>query len=747
MKYRVIAALLLSALCLSACGKNMTREVPGAAGAQEAAASDASEDAAGNTADSSEDTSDSSEDTAVSSADNEDKEKEEAPEAATPESASDAIKELYIGFLKGESTATLTDNYSASLKKGEEYSYEDIVDALYLDDISEYADDLMLSNASYSYIDCGNDGTPELAVRLSYGNYDELHNYLIFRYDGEKIIFVTSEAAYYRKEVYLNSCGYLYAGGSNGAASYGYNYYLINGEGERIFLYNINTHLGLSEAYIAYFDIVEADRPAKYPKEVGFAEDDGVCTEAVTFMEYVPDEAKGGEEYVRSKFFSFYDNRTGEYVAPSEKFASIYDEIGIKYYTPKECTDIVLKHVEELGATDEIREASDPEWENLKELGVGTYFYSLESVQRNIDLMEGNWICKSQSPDVEKMYLAIGRDGSFKLDVNYTDTYKAPGYVNGHIIFRKSSEWGSYDMIDFYVEDTNISKVKFDRYLGMFEVDYYKVRNDTAEVRFNMTVPAETIFLEYYGNNQPVFEKAFAPTPESASDYVYFYEPANDRFFYSEDTCTEAEDIEVTQVSEAENEIIDYDVWFAKAGIDKPEQKYQDDKYIYELVGIENYSTSTMLKISDKATGNLLHTYDFHDFMYSKGYEYNEYVDRGIHYALIKDDILYVNLYHSTYASSCPNNAYMMAIDMNSQSILWRSDALISNSNNFVIYKDRIITGYGFTGEKDYLSVLDIHTGKVQSKINVRKSPDYFALKGNRLYVRTYSYDYEFEVK
>lgn len=745
MKFRVIAALMISALFLCACGKNMTREVPVR---EEAQTPDGTADA---------DETEAAE-TDIKEKATEPTIKDEAAEQSGEDKAEDSpdIKQHYMDFLEGKTKAFAKTDCEGVLTAGQEYSYEELSGRLYEGLTLPSTDDMLLAGASYAYIDCGNDGIPELLLRLSYGNYDELQEYLIFGFDGEKIYFSASETGFYRTEVCVNSCGYIYSGGSSGAASYGYNYYFINEKGERVFLYSINTTLGLSEAYIPYSDIAEADRPAKYPLSVAPAEDDGVCVETVSFTEYQPAEIlpdedgsidlSADDEYCRTKFFSFYDNRTGEYAEPSEKFAGIYDELGLKYYTPEDCTDIVLKHVAELGVTDEIRNAPLPEWEDLSAQGIGTYYSSLDSPQHNIDLLEGSWLCSLSSPDIKDLYLAIGRDGAYKLDVNYTDTYTAPGYVMGHLIFRKSDDWGPYDTLEFYVEDTNISKVKFDRYLGLFRVDQYKYDKETAEITLDTLETDSTIFTDYYGSNKPVFEKACKPKPDNASDYVFFYEPADDRFFYSEDTCSEEEDITLTLISEEENDIIDYDEWFQKAGIDKPGSRYSDDSYIYELAGTENYSTCTILKISDRATGDLLHTYDFHDFTYANGYEGSAYVDRGIRSAIIKDGILYVNLYHSTYASSCPQNAYMMAIDMDSSSILWRSDALLSNSDNFVIYKDRIITGYGFTGEKDYLSVIDIHTGRLQSKIPVKKSPDYFSLKGNKLYVRTYSYDYEFDI-
>ena len=79
-------------------------------------------------------------------------------------------------------------------------------------------------------------------------------------------------------------------------------------------------------------------------------------------------------------------------------------------------------------------------------------------------------------------------------------------------------------------------------------------------------------------------------------------------------------------------------------------------------------------------------------------------------------------------------------------SILWRTDALVCNSRDFVIYNDVIICGYGFTSEPDFLYQIDINTGKVISEIPLNSMADYIVLKDNKVYVRCYDTDYVFEI-
>jgi hypothetical protein len=108
--------------------------------------------------------------------------------------------------------------------------------------------------------------------------------------------------------------------------------------------------------------------------------------------------------------------------------------------------------------------------------------------------------------------------------------------------------------------------------------------------------------------------------------------------------------------------------------------------------------------------------------------------------------VLYVSNGHSTYAkSSYGQNAYLNAIDIKSGQLLWRSAPLVSNSANFLLYGDAIITGYGFTAEPHFLYVVNQKDGRVVQTIKMRKMVSYILAKGDNIYVRAYDTDYVFK--
>ncbi|MDD3172511.1 MAG: hypothetical protein PHF63_02385 [Herbinix sp.] len=177
-------------------------------------------------------------------------------------------------------------------------------------------------------------------------------------------------------------------------------------------------------------------------------------------------------------------------------------------------------------------------------------------------------------------------------------------------------------------------------------------------------------------------------------------------------------------------------------------KSFFDDSYIYCTYG-SDYSEGYILNIYDVKTFQLVYTYDFSAYRYSPEYieEDYDFIQQKINWAVIKDDILYISHSHNTYANSSKQmNAYITAIDFTDQSIVWRTDALVCNSYNFVIIDDVIVCGYGFTDEPDYLYQVNIHTGEILEKLLLKTAPSYFIKKDNILYVRTYNADYAFDI-
>lgn len=123
-----------------------------------------------------------------------------------------------------------------------------------------------------------------------------------------------------------------------------------------------------------------------------------------------------------------------------------------------------------------------------------------------------------------------------------------------------------------------------------------------------------------------------------------------------------------------------------------------------------------------------------------------EFVGQAVRYAHLVGDILYVQHGHGTYAySSMGQNAYISAIDLKENEILWTTQPLTCNSN-FVIVDNTIICGYGFSAEPDYIYLVDLATGKRRQTIKVVTGPDMIVQKGNQIHVLTYDHYYIYDM-
>jgi hypothetical protein len=137
------------------------------------------------------------------------------------------------------------------------------------------------------------------------------------------------------------------------------------------------------------------------------------------------------------------------------------------------------------------------------------------------------------------------------------------------------------------------------------------------------------------------------------------------------------------------------------------------------------------------------YAYDFHMFVWPPRFVPGEleFVYEETVFAKEAAGLLFVETAHSTYAKSSDGlNAYLNAVDLKTKKLRWRSPALVANAGNFVLLSDMIVSGYGFTGEPDYLYAIDRVTGKVQGRLLLPSAPERISRHGNVLIVDTYDH-------
>lgn len=173
---------------------------------------------------------------------------------------------------------------------------------------------------------------------------------------------------------------------------------------------------------------------------------------------------------------------------------------------------------------------------------------------------------------------------------------------------------------------------------------------------------------------------------------------------------------------------------------------FYGDGYNIYLYG-KNYSAGRFMLITDLENNKVKYFLDFENYFNCANYEELMSFPLKPVWAIVEDNVLYVSNAHKTYASTTNGiNAFITAIDLRTLGIIWRSEPLVCNANNFEIIEDNIVCGYGFTAEPDFLYILNKNTGRKVKKIKVASGPDYIIRKQDKLHVRTYDRDYIFEI-
>jgi hypothetical protein len=256
--------------------------------------------------------------------------------------------------------------------------------------------------------------------------------------------------------------------------------------------------------------------------------------------------------------------------------------------------------------------------------------------------------------------------------------------------------------------------------------------------------------------------------------------PSFQYFLSTESKTPPVKKIPLKLLSQKANTITDEEEWLAKLGLERdgyrvPETaKTAGTAWIkgtrplpaglpvtfreHELIGATSDPGATVLLYHtfplrprylvavDLARGVPLVAFDFENFAFSPSTKNRKHTRQGINWAAQRGDILYVSSGHRTYAKdSGGQNAYLFAISIPDQKLLWSSRPLVCNSENFLVVGDVIITGYGYTEEPDFLYQINRWTGEILDTIKMKSGPEYLARKDGKLFVRTYDTDYVFD--
>jgi len=112
------------------------------------------------------------------------------------------------------------------------------------------------------------------------------------------------------------------------------------------------------------------------------------------------------------------------------------------------------------------------------------------------------------------------------------------------------------------------------------------------------------------------------------------------------------------------------------------------------------------------------------------------------------DDVVYFNATYNGYADIREEKTgYLYSLDITDGIVIWATKNLISSYRGFTLYRNHIITGYGFTAEPDFLYVVNRFNGSTAQTIPIKTAHEYIAIKNNRCYVRTYNMNYVYTMQ
>ena len=299
-------------------------------------------------------------------------------EVQTSDGSGTATEEDYLAFVNGEAKIKATKDDLYGLKNGEEYSVEDLRNALNTayDDMFSSGPDRVLK-IEYAMIDCGKDNDPEMAVVVTGndnpGGNEIMDYYIVKKINGELCIVAQFES-YYRSFGELNKYGVFHTEGSGGAALAFSSYERVNAAGEYEFIYSEETEYAVAEPIIYSVDLPsDAVLPEDYP---GLPWDTGNFErEKFSFEEYQLVFLDGSPEYdayLKQLVYVFHDEN-GNVVYPDDANMEIYNGLGIQVTDDTAVKNRINERIRELGISEEEMYMLDstldsvPDWKTVWE--------------------------------------------------------------------------------------------------------------------------------------------------------------------------------------------------------------------------------------------------------------------------------------------------------------------------------------------------------------------------------------------
>ncbi|MBO6241211.1 MAG: DUF3298 domain-containing protein [Butyrivibrio sp.] len=338
-----------------------------------------------------------------------------------------------------------------------------------------------------------------------------------------------------------------------------------------------------------------------------------------------------------------------------------------------------------------------------------------------------------QAEEFDSYYYQGEGDDSDVFKQKYIDgTYNFSVNGDGLYIF-----FSPYDIASYaagYMEIT----LSPDKYPDLIKSEYILSQPQDME-KIVETKDGESFEVE-------AIEEGFGSTEDNG---VILDNPTWDRYVSDEAGQPSDHHISLTMSKEEKTDWLNTENWADEHGFDYASPEYSDDDYYYLPFNPVEYDYMyNAIEVYDKNITRSFCNYDLSLLCNGEDDEEHKYsnVTQYIRFAKLIDNILYVEISHQGYAKEEQKSAYIAAIDIDTDKLLFKTEPLTANAANFCIIDDTIVCGYGFTEEPDYIYLLDKNTGERVETIPVNSAAEQFEVVGDTLYVATYNTAYEFNI-
>ncbi|MBE5856441.1 MAG: hypothetical protein E7296_02555 [Lachnospiraceae bacterium] len=237
----------------------------------------------------------------------------------------------------------------------------------------QWDEEYKTTDTLYSFIDCGADEIPELALEFTGGKLweSEYTDIFVIKLIDDKLELCYQDNAGYRSYCGINKYGYAYRGGSNSAFSHSVEYHVVDAAGDEHFVYNVEYTYGISSVYSpdADFDM--------YSKAI----DDGAVDDVQVNIYNLNYDAVAFSNddfdysaYAESCLYTFFKvdeegfkvDDTSIYEADSP-YMTMWNSTKLPLYTEEEIDEELWERKALFGVTEKIENEADiNDWKSIK---------------------------------------------------------------------------------------------------------------------------------------------------------------------------------------------------------------------------------------------------------------------------------------------------------------------------------------------------------------------------------------------